>query len=72
MGIDDFAFSNKNLEVRKHDSPFAEICDCGMAWVSHTTKGRRECRLERSREEAKEDSQSLHGVCRDVEEASLR
>jgi hypothetical protein len=63
MGIDNFSFSNKNLEVKKYNGPPAEICDCGLAWSNHTIKGRRKCRLERIREETEEDSQSLHGVC---------
>jgi len=71
MGIDNFSFSNKGLEVKNYNGPPAVICDCGLTWVNHTIRGRRECRLERAREEAKEDSQSLLGVCRDVEEASL-
>ena len=44
MGIDDFSFSNKNLEVKKFNDPPAEICDCGLAWSTHTIRGGRRCR----------------------------
>ena len=71
MGIDNFSFSNKHLEVKNYSDPLAEICDCGLAWSNHTTKRRRECRLERSREETKKDPPALLGVCGDVEGASL-
>lgn len=63
MGIDNFSFSNKNLETRNHDGPPAVICNCGLAWSNHTIRGRRECRLECVREETEEDQQPLHGVC---------
>ena len=44
MGIDNFSFSNKDLEVKKFNEPPAEICDCGLAWTDHTNRGKRECR----------------------------